>query len=73
VAKASRSPGAERKPRTKRTAAGEACHSFRSLVAELARRTRTPSASPAATPPQLSEPNTLQQRALELVRTAEIA
>jgi transposase len=74
VAKAQRSPQAERKARTKRTAAGEPCHSFRSLIAELARRTqntvRIPGSDAAFT--QLSEPTSLQARALELVRTAEI-
>ena len=36
VAKAERSPEARRKASTKRTAAGEICHSFRSLLDELA-------------------------------------
>ncbi|MDQ3434420.1 MAG: IS1634 family transposase [Actinomycetota bacterium] len=75
VAKAQRSPEAERKARTKRTAAGQPCHSFRGLIAELARRTqntvRIPGGEGAFT--QLSEPTPLQARALELVRTAEIA
>jgi transposase len=35
VAKAERSPEAKRKASTKRTANGEVCHSFRSLLAEL--------------------------------------
>jgi transposase len=75
VAKASRSPQAERKARTKRTTSGEPCHSFRDLLAELARRTqntvRIPGTHAAFT--QLSEPTPLQRHALELVRTAEIA
>ncbi|HEY6731668.1 MAG TPA: IS1634 family transposase [Solirubrobacterales bacterium] len=75
VAKARRSPQAERKARTKRTTTGEACHSFRDLIAELARRTqntvRIPGSEAAFT--QLSEPTPLQARALELVRAAEIA
>lgn len=75
VAKARRSPQAERKPRIKRTTTGEACHSFRDLIAELARRTqntvRIPGSEAAFT--QLSEPTPLQARALELVRAAEIA
>jgi hypothetical protein len=74
VAKASRSPEAERKARTKRTSAGQPCHSFRGLTAELARRThntvRIPGSEAAFT--QLSEPTPLQARALELVQTAEI-
>ena len=35
VAKASRSPAAQRKARTKRTSAGDPCHSYKSLLAEL--------------------------------------
>jgi len=75
VAKAARSPEAERKARSKRTAAGQPCHSFRDLIEELARRThntvRIPGSDAAFT--QLSEPNPLQTRALELARTAQIA
>jgi transposase len=76
VAKAQRSPAATRKARTKRTQAGHPCHSFPSLIAELARRTRNtirlPGSDAAFT--QLSEPNPLQQRALELVaQTPKIA
>jgi transposase len=75
VAKASRSPEAARKARTKRTTSGEPCHSLRDLIAELARQTRNtvriPGTEAAFT--QLAEPNPLQARALELVRTAEIA
>jgi transposase len=74
VAKAHRSPQAERKASTKRTTAGQPCHSFRSLIQELGRRTsntvRIPGSDAAFT--QLSEPDRLQARALELVRTAEI-
>jgi Transposase DDE domain len=74
VAKASRSPEAERKARSKRTTGGESCHSFRDLTQELARRTqntiRIPGSEAAFT--QLTEPTPLQARALELVRTAEI-
>jgi hypothetical protein len=75
VAKASRSPEAERKARTKRTTGGEPCHSFRDLIADLARRTqntvRIPGSAAAFT--QLSEPTPLQARALELIRTAKLA
>ncbi len=75
VAKASRSLEAEHKARTKRTTSGQPCHSFRDLLAELARRTqntvRIPGSHAAFT--QLSEPTQLQARALELVNTAEIA
>jgi Transposase DDE domain len=75
VANASRSPEAERKARTKRTTSGQPCHSFHDLLAELARRTqntvRIPGSEAAFT--QLSQPTPLQARALDLVRTAEIA
>jgi transposase len=75
VAKATRSQAAERKARTKRTSSGQPCHSFRGLIAELARRTqntvRIPGSDAAFT--QLSEPTPLQARALELVRTTETA
>ena len=52
VAKAVRSPDAQRKARTKRTSTGEPCHSYKSLLAELATLTRNRSAYPA--PPQPS-------------------
>jgi transposase len=75
VAKASRSPQAERKARTKRATNGAPCNSFRDVIAELARRTqntvRIPGSEAAFT--QLTEPTPLQAHALELVRTAEIA
>jgi len=69
VAKAERSPEAKRKASTQRTAAGEICHSFRSLLAELAlvvrdtnRITRT-----EATFTKVTNANQTQARALELV------
>jgi hypothetical protein len=75
VAKASRSPQAERKARTKRATDGAPCNSFRDVIAELARRTqntvRIPGSEAAFT--QLTEPTPLQAHALELVRAAEIA
>src|SRR5215210_6714594 len=40
VAKATRSPAAQRKAQTKRTSTDEPCHSYRSLIAELATLTR---------------------------------
>src|SRR3954471_20242111 len=40
VAKATRSPAAQRKAQTKRTTAGEPCHSYHSLLDELATLTR---------------------------------
>jgi Transposase DDE domain len=71
VAKAKRSAAAERKARTKRTARGEAAHSFESLVEELGRRTLNTVrvGDSDATFEQLSEPNELQTRALELVES----
>lgn len=71
VAKASRSAAAERKARTKRTNTRQAPHSFRSLIAELGRRTsntiRVQSTEASFT--QLSEPTALQAHALEIVET----
>src|SRR5215210_2982449 len=71
VAKASRSPAAEHKARAKRTNAGQAPHSFRSLIAELGRRTSNTIQvqDTKASFAQLSESTTLQARALELVHT----
>jgi hypothetical protein len=71
VAKARRSPAAERKARTKRTSSGQAPHSFRSLISELGRRTsntiRVEGTQASFT--QLSQPTPLQARALALVET----
>jgi transposase len=69
VAKASRSAAADRKARTKRTNDGRPCHSFHSLLAELALRTRNtirPHGTNAAFT-QLSEPTELHTRALALI------
>jgi transposase len=72
VAKASRSDAAEQKARTKRTAAGELCHSFRSLLEELALQTRNTVrlAGAEASFEQLTRPTSLQTRALELIDQA---
>ncbi len=69
VAKAQRSGAATRKARAKRTSGGEAPHSFESLLDELARRTRNTIrvGDSEASFEQLSEPNELQARALELL------
>jgi hypothetical protein len=74
VAKASRSPAAERKAQTKRTHSGEPCHSYRSLIAELATLTRNTIRLPdaQATFDKLAEPTPLQARALELVANAPV-
>jgi hypothetical protein len=69
VAKANRSPSAERKAQTKRTTAGETCHSLETLLSELAPRCRNTIRLPAtgATFDQLTEPTAIQARALELI------
>ena len=69
VAKAERSPDAKRKASSQRTAAGEPCHSFRSLLAELAtvvRDTNRISGS-EATFAKVTNANPTQARALKLV------
>src|SRR5215210_3091286 len=74
VAKADRSPAAKRKAQTKRTASGEPCHSYRSLIAELATLTRNTIRLPGApaTFDKLTEPTPLQARALDLAATAPV-
>jgi hypothetical protein len=75
VAKADRSPAAKRKAQTKRTASGEPCHSYRSLIAELATLTRNTIRLPGApaTFDKLAEPTPLQAHALDLAATAPVA
>ncbi len=74
VAKASRSDTAQRKAQTKRTAAGEPCHSYPSLLAELATLTRNTIRLPdtPATFDKLAQPTPTQARALELAAKAPI-
>jgi hypothetical protein len=74
VAKATRSRGARHKAQTKRTAAGEPCHSYRSLIAELATLTHNTIRMPDtnATFDKLAQPTSLQARALELAAQAPI-
>jgi ribosomal protein L18 len=70
VAKRERSPAAKRKAATKQTAAGQPCHSFRTLIAELAlvvRNTNRVRGS-QATFDTVTEPNRTQARALELTK-----
>jgi hypothetical protein len=69
VAKARRSPQAERKARSKRTASGERCHSLPTLLTELATRTRNTIRlhESGATFDQLTKPILTQARALELI------
>ncbi len=74
VAKAARSQSAQRKAQTKRTAAGEPCHSYRSLIAELATLTRNTIrlTGAGASFEKLAEPSPLQARALELAAQAPV-
>jgi hypothetical protein len=68
VAGAERSPEAKRKASTHKTARGDTCHSFRSLLAELALIVRTTNRIPhtGATFTKTTRPTTPQARALEL-------
>jgi transposase len=74
VAKATRSPAAHHKAQTKRTASGERCHSYRTLIAELATQTRNTIRLPGAraTFDKLTEPTPLQAHALELAANAPV-
>ena len=74
VAKANRSAAAQRKARTKRTSAGEPCHSYKSLLAELATLTRNTIRLPGAnaTFHKLAQPTTRQARALDLAERAPL-
>jgi hypothetical protein len=68
VAHAERSQAAKRKASTQKTADGETCHSFTSLLAELALIVRDTNRIPhtAATFTKTTRPNPTQARALEL-------
>ena len=74
VAKATRSPTAQRKARTKRTSTGDRCHSYKSLLAELATLTRNTVRLPGtnATFHKLAEPTPSQARALDLAAHAPL-
>jgi transposase len=74
VAKAARSPAAQRKAQTKRTSTGEPCHSYRSLIADLATLTRNTIRLPdaRATFDKLAEPTPVQAHALQLAATAPV-
>jgi len=69
VAKAERSPAAKRKASTQRTADGDVCHSFTSLLTELALIVRNTNRvrDKQATFDTVTEPNRTQTRALELL------
>jgi hypothetical protein len=69
VAKRERSPEAKRKAATKRTDSGQTCHSFRTLLAELAlivRNTNRVRGNQASFD-TITDPNPTQARALELI------
>ena len=74
VAKAVRSRSAHRKAQTKRTTTGQAAHSYKSLLAELATLTRNTIRLPGtpATFNKLAVPTPTQARALELAETADV-
>ena len=74
VAKAVRSPAAQRKAQTKRTTTGEPCHSYRSLLTELATQTRntTRLTGSTATFQKLTLPTPLQAHALDLAEHAPV-
>ena len=71
VAKATRSPAAQRKAATKTTTAGQPAHTLRGLLAELALQTHNTIrvADSPATFTKLTQPTPLQARALELANT----
>jgi hypothetical protein len=74
VAKASRSESAQQKARTKRTSTGEPCHTYKTLLAELATLTHNTIRLPGAdaTFDKLTQPTPLQAHALELAATAPV-
>jgi hypothetical protein len=74
VAKATRSTDAELKAQTKRTANGEPCHSYKTLLAELAMLTRNTvrPAGTTATFDKHTKPTSLQARALDLAANAPV-
>jgi len=70
VAPARRSPAAQAKARTKRTAADEPVHSFRTLLSDLATIVTNrvqPKAKGAEPFDIITRPTALQQRALDLL------
>jgi transposase len=74
VTKARRSATAQQKAQTKRTATNERCHSYKSLLAELATLTRNTIRLPGtdATFDKLAQPTPLQTHALELAEHAPV-
>jgi hypothetical protein len=74
VAKATRSTAAQHKARTKRTTTGDPCHSYKSLLAELATLTRNTIRLPGtnATFHKHAQPTSLQTHALDLAEHAPL-
>jgi hypothetical protein len=74
VAKAVRSPAAQQKAQTKRTATGQAAHSYRTLLAELATQTQNTTRlhGHAGTFEKLTQPTPLQADALGLAAHAPV-
>ena len=74
VAPRQRSPEAARKARRKRTAAGERCHSWPTLLRHLSLRCRNTIrlAGPQASFDKVTEPTPTQARALDLVESVEL-
>jgi transposase len=74
VAKAVRSPAAQHKAQTKRTAAGEPAHSYRTLLTELATQTRNTTRlhGHTSTFEKLTQPTPLQADALDLAAHAPV-
>jgi hypothetical protein len=74
IAKATRSPAAQRKASTKRTTTSDPCHSYRSLIDELATLTRNTIRLPGATATydKHTQPTELQARALDLAAHAPV-
>ncbi len=70
VTQATRSARALAKARTRRTAAGETVHSYRTLLDALARQTRSTMTIAGSGPcHKITEPTPLQAKAFELMRT----
>lgn len=74
VAKATRSTAAKRKAQTKRTTTGEPCHSYKSLLSDLATLTRNTIRlqHAEATFQKLAQPTSLQAHALNLIEHAPL-
>ncbi len=74
VAKATRSASAQRKAQTKHTTTGEPCHSYKSLLSELATLTRNTIqlGHTNATFQKLAQPTRLQAHALNLIEHAPL-